>query len=80
MAITLRPIREDELQRAQELIVESINDLTERHGFGRVRPPAFQLFCLQSDRDGFWIAEDSGEIVGSAVGFARTCGSLPSYS
>jgi GNAT superfamily N-acetyltransferase len=77
MAITLRPIREDELQRAQELIVESINDLTDRHGFGRVasvRSPAFQLFCLQSDRDGFWIAEDSGEIVGSA--FSWVCEDL----
>jgi GNAT superfamily N-acetyltransferase len=73
----LRPARADELQRAQELIVASINDLTERHGFGAmasVRPAAFQLFCFNQDPGGFWIADDGGEIVGSAFGWV--CGDL----
>jgi GNAT superfamily N-acetyltransferase len=75
MPTKLRPARADELQRAQELIVSSINDLTERHGFGAiasVRPAAFQLYCFNEGTDEFWIAEDEGEIVGSA--FSWACG------
>jgi len=34
MPIIFRPARANELQRAEELVVRSINDLTERHGFG----------------------------------------------
>jgi hypothetical protein len=42
MPLVFRPARADELQRAEELVVRSINDLTERHGFGpmaTLRPP-----------------------------------------
>jgi hypothetical protein len=45
MPVVFRPARADELQRAQELVVRSINNLTERHGFGpmaSVRRPDFQ--------------------------------------
>ena len=52
MPIVFRPARTEELQRAEELVVRSINDLTERHGFGRMatlRPPEFQLFSLKDD-------------------------------
>ena len=75
--LIFRPARADELQRAQELVVLSINDLTERHGFGRmatVRLPEFQLFCLQDDPDGLWVAEADGEIVGFALSWV--CGDL----
>lgn len=34
MAISYRPACAQDLQRAGALIVQSINDLTERHGFG----------------------------------------------
>jgi GNAT superfamily N-acetyltransferase len=77
MSVALRPARADELQRAQELIVRSINDLTERHGFGAmasVRPAAFQLLYFNEGPGGFWIAEDGGEIVGTA--FSWVCGDL----
>jgi GNAT superfamily N-acetyltransferase len=77
MAIVYRPAREDELARAEELVAASINDLTLRHGFGRmasVRPPHFQLFSLKDDPDGLWVAEDDGEILGFA--FSWVCGKL----
>jgi GNAT superfamily N-acetyltransferase len=77
MAILYRPARADELQATQEHIVRSINDLTERHGFGpmaSVRTPDFQLFSLKDDPAGLWTAEQDGEIVGSA--FSWTCGDL----
>ncbi len=77
MPLVFRPARAEELQHAQELVVRSINDLTERHGFGSmasVRPATFQIFSLNDDPRGLWIAENDGEIVGSA--FSWVCGDL----
>jgi ribosomal protein S18 acetylase RimI-like enzyme len=77
MPLVFRPARADELQRAEELVVRSINDLTERHGFGpmaTLRPPDFQLFSLKDDPDGLWVAEADGEIVGFALSWV--CGDL----
>jgi ribosomal protein S18 acetylase RimI-like enzyme len=57
------------LDKANELVVRSINDLTVRQGFGQkavLRPPTFHLFCLTDDPDGVWVAEGQGEIVGFA--------------
>ena len=69
MSILYRPARADELAATQTHIVRSINDLSERHGFGAmgsVRPPDFQMFSWNDDPAGFWTAEQDGEIVGSA--------------
>lgn len=77
MPLFFRPARADELQRAEELVVRSINDLTVRHGFGPIatlRPPDFQLFSLKDDPDGLWVAEADGEIVGFALSWV--CGDL----
>ncbi|MBV8034178.1 GNAT family N-acetyltransferase [Roseateles sp.] len=77
MPHVVRPARADDLARAQELVVRSINDLTSRHGFGpiaRVRPPNFQAFCLRDDARGTWLAEDGGEMVGFAQSW--TCDRL----
>jgi GNAT superfamily N-acetyltransferase len=77
MSVTFRLARRDELQRLQDLIVVSINDLTERHGFGAmasVRPALFQLFSFDDDPRGLWVAEEESEIVGSA--FSWVCGDL----
>ena len=77
MPIVYRPARATDLVRADELVVGSINDLTERHGFGKIaspRPPPFQLFCLKDDPDGLWVAEDDGEMVGFA--WSWVCGDL----
>ena len=75
MPILYRPA--EDLQRADELIAASINDLCERHGFApmaAVRPPTFARFSLEDDADGLWVAEDVGEIVGFA--FSWVCGDL----
>lgn len=77
MAIAYRPAREDELEHAEGLVVRSINELTQRHGFGpmaSLRPPHFQLFSFNDDPDGLWVAEDSGQILGFA--FSWVCGEL----
>jgi ribosomal protein S18 acetylase RimI-like enzyme len=77
MPLAYRPARAEEIERAEELVVRSINDLTERHGFGpmaSLRPPQFQLFSLNDDPDGLWVAEDAGQIVGFA--FSWVCGDL----
>jgi GNAT superfamily N-acetyltransferase len=77
MALLFRSPRPDEIASAQELVVDSINDLTERHGFGRIasrRPADFQFFSLKDDPDGLWLAEDGGTILGYAHSWV--CGSL----
>ncbi len=69
MRIDFRRARADELKQAQELVIRSINDLTERHGFGSMagaRPLDFQLFSLKDDPDGLWVAEADGEMLGFA--------------
>jgi ribosomal protein S18 acetylase RimI-like enzyme len=69
MPLVYRPAEAHDLARADTLVVATINDLTERHGFGSmatVRPPNFQLFSLKDDPDGLWVAEDSGDILGFA--------------
>src|SRR3982074_1208902 len=75
MPVVFRPAQAQELERAEELVVRSINDLTERHGFGpmaTLRPAQFQLFSLRDDPDGLWVAEDQGEMLGFA--FSWVCG------
>jgi GNAT superfamily N-acetyltransferase len=75
--VVFRPARPEDLQLADALVAQSINDLTERHGFGPMaspRPPRFQRFCLEEDPDGLWVAEDDGRIV--AFAFSWVCGNL----
>src|SRR5262249_41606194 len=77
MPVAYRPARAEEIERAEELVVRSINDLTERHGFGPMasfRPQQFQLFSLSDDPDGLWVAEDAGQMLGFA--FSWVCGDL----
>jgi ribosomal protein S18 acetylase RimI-like enzyme len=77
MPLVCRPARAQDLERADAIVVASINDLTERHGFGAMataRPPNFQLFSLKDDPDGLWVAEDAGQILGFA--WSWVCGDL----
>jgi ribosomal protein S18 acetylase RimI-like enzyme len=77
MPLVYRPARAQDLERADAIVVASINDLTQRHGFGPMvasRAPNFQLFSLQDDAEGLWVAEDAGEILGFA--WSWVCGDL----
>lgn len=77
MSLVYRPARAQDLETADALVVTSINDLTERHGFGSMAtssPPSFQLFSLKDDPDGLWIAEDGGDILGFA--WSWVCGDV----
>ncbi|SCB37650.1 hypothetical protein GA0061099_1005686 [Bradyrhizobium yuanmingense] len=52
MAVVCRPARIDDLKQADDIVVASINELTERRGFGKMassRPPNFQAFSLADD-------------------------------
>lgn len=69
MAIVCRPAQVQDLEQTDALVVGSINDLTERHGFGAIastHPPHFQLFSMKDDPAGLWVAEDNNKIVGFA--------------
>jgi ribosomal protein S18 acetylase RimI-like enzyme len=75
MPVVFRPARAEELQAAEDLVAHSINDLTERYGFGPIassRQPHFQMFSLEDDPAGLWVAEEDGDLVGFA--FSWVCG------
>jgi GNAT superfamily N-acetyltransferase len=77
MAVVCRPARMDDLTRADEIVVASINELTERRGFGKMtssHPPNFQAFSLRDDSEGLWVADDDGELIGFA--WSWVCGEL----
>src|SRR5882757_2007332 len=77
MPVMCRPARAEDLRRADEIVVASINELTERHGFGPMaasHPPHFQAFSLKDDAGGLWVAEEAGEILGFA--WSWVCGDL----
>jgi ribosomal protein S18 acetylase RimI-like enzyme len=78
MPTLCRPARAQDLERAAQLVVASIHDLTQRHGFGPImaasHPLNFQLFSLKDDAGGLWVAEDADEIVGFA--WSWVCGDL----
>src|SRR5690349_1293254 len=77
MSLIYRPAQAQDLATAETLVVSSINDLTERHGFGSMAtssPPNFQLFSLNDDPGGLWIAEDGGDILGFA--WSWVCGDV----
>jgi len=77
MVVVCRPARMEDLKRADEIVVASINELTERRGFGKMassHPPNFQAFSLRDDTEGLWVADDDGEIVG--FGWSWICGEL----
>jgi GNAT superfamily N-acetyltransferase len=77
MPVVCRPARAQDLERANELVVGSINHMSERHGFGPiagVRTPIFSMFSWRDDPDGLWVAEDAGTLLGFA--FSWVCGDL----
>ena len=77
MPVIYRPARTEDLQRAGELVVHSLNELCERHGFGpiaMVRPPTFSQFSLRDDPNGLWVAEEVDQIRGFA--FSWVAGEL----
>jgi GNAT superfamily N-acetyltransferase len=77
MAVTYRPACAQDLEQADRLVVSSINDLTERHGFGPMAVashPGFQSFSLEDDPDGLWIAEEDDQILGFA--WSWVCGDM----
>ena len=77
MSLVYRPAQVQDLVGTEALVVASINDLTERHGFGSMvtaSPPNFQMFSLKDDPDGLWVAEDGGDILGFA--WSWVCGDV----
>jgi ribosomal protein S18 acetylase RimI-like enzyme len=77
MPLVYRPAMAEDLAQADALVVATINDLTERHGFGAMataRAPNFQTFSLKDDPDGLWVAEDGGDILGFA--WSWVCGDV----
>lgn len=67
MDITYRPAKFEDLEDAERVVQEAVNELRVRHGGqpSSAPPPiAFPKFCLAEDPDGLWVAEDGDTIVG----------------
>ena len=67
MDITYRPAKFEDLEDAERVVQEAVNEWRVRHGAqpSSAPPPiAFPTFCLAEDPDGLWVAEDGGTIVG----------------
>src|SRR3979411_1282546 len=69
MPILCRPAREEDLERSDQLVVATLNHLTQRPGFGPMaasHPTDFQMFSLKDDAGVLWVAEEANEILGFA--------------
>lgn len=77
MSVVYRLARAQDLKVADSLVVSSINDLTERYGFGSPAassPPKLQLFSLEDDPRGLWVAEEGEKMLGFA--WSWVCGDM----
>src|SRR5262249_42685822 len=66
-----------DLRRADEILVASVNEFTERRGFGKMAslsPSEFSSFPAKGRYEGLWVADEDGEIVGFA--WSWVCGEL----
>ena len=84
MPVVYRPARMDDLKRADEIVVCSINELTERRGFGKMaspRPPSFQAFSLGMILPAYgWLMRTEKSLASRGAGFAVNFGSWLSFS
>ena len=72
MSPAYRPARADDVAPATAIFAAAVNDLSARHGFPgpplRPRPPnPFFTFCLDDQPEGFWVAEEGGDVIGFAL-------------
>lgn len=72
MSLVYRPARADDAAPATAIFAAAVNDLSARHGLAapplRPLPPnPFFAFCLRDQPEGFWVAEDGGDVIGFAL-------------
>jgi GNAT superfamily N-acetyltransferase len=74
MATNYRRAIQADLERAGSLVLDSINTLRTRHGYGTMKPLRAHEFadhCLSIDPEGLWVAEEKDKIIGFAFSWAR---------
>jgi ribosomal protein S18 acetylase RimI-like enzyme len=76
MDIDYRHARLDDVSAVSTVWADAVNALNQRHGFGNsplnpVPPNPYYAFALTEEPDGFWVAEDAGEIIGYALSWVR---------
>lgn len=76
MRIIYRQARFDDAPAAHRIWAEAVNDLNERHGFGgqplRLAPPhPYFAFAVESEPQGFWVAEEGDRVIGFALSWVR---------
>ena len=75
MAASYRPAGTADIPSVSEVYWSSILDVYKRHGFGDTSPAhpvnPFYEFCLLEEPEGFFVAEEAGQVIGAAFSWAR---------
>ena len=76
MPILYRKATPDDAVEAAEVYAAAVNDLSWRHGYGERRVPidntvAFCQYMIQTEPEGFWVAEEDRRIVGMGSAWRR---------
>lgn len=75
VAVTYRHARITDIQAVSDVYWSSILDVYHRHGFDDIRRSypvnPFYGFCLAEEPEGFFVAEDAGNIIGAAFSWVR---------
>jgi GNAT superfamily N-acetyltransferase len=75
MGLSYRHARESDLQAVSEVYWDALLDVYRRHGFDDTRGSRtvnpFYDFCLGHEPQGFFVAEDTGGLVGAAFSWVR---------
>lgn len=74
MAVTYRPARAEDVASMADILRSASNALSRQHGFPEMPPGSgqpFQLFSVQQEPEGCWIAEDAASVVGFAISWMR---------
>ncbi|MGH8245559.1 MAG: hypothetical protein ACREUU_03905 [Gammaproteobacteria bacterium] len=77
MEIDYRHARLDDVSAVSTVWADAVNALNQRHGFGNkplnpVAPNPYYAFALKEEPEGFWVAEDAGEVEqGVAIALER---------
>ena len=70
MTVTYRPAQLNDIPAVAAVYLSAANDLHQQRGFKTVEPGPpnpFHPFALQYEPEGFWVAEDHGQVCGFSL-------------
>ena len=71
MSIIYRPAEYKDILKIAEVRTDATEEIKRRHGFDSKKahnePNPFYIFSLQKEPEGFWVAEEKGDILGMTI-------------